>query len=395
MSGVTAASPGSRPPPDLPQYRVARSTRMHLVVLGVSVLVVLGLASVPLWAENSVSRTLITFFVLVALAQMWNLLGGFAGLISVGQQAYMGVGAYGLWLSGDVLGLHPFVSIFVAGLLAAALALPAAPLLFRLRGGYFAIGTWVVAEVMRMIVANIQATGGGSGKTVISAAHLPIATRIQGTYWLGLLVAVGSILLVYFLLRSKVGLALTSIRDNDVAAQSSGVNVFRAKLMVFVLAAFGCGVTGAVVALNLLRIQPAAAFSINWTAYAIFIVVIGGFGTIEGPILGAIIYFSLQQTLSQYGSTYMLLLGVLAVIMATKAPRGLWGFAVKRWNLHLFPVSRRLVMETTGGVPATPAAAEAAPPAEARAVQAGTALTEAARPGAVPAGSESSPPTPA
>ena len=121
---------------------------------------------------------------------------------------------------------------------------------------------------MRLIVANIQATGGGSGKTVLSAARLPIDTRITGTYWLALFVAVGSILLVYFLLRSRSGLALTAIRDNDLAAQSSGVNVFRSKLFVYVIAAFGCGVIGAVVAMNLLRIQPAAAFSINWTAYA-------------------------------------------------------------------------------------------------------------------------------
>ncbi len=328
-----------------PAFRVARSTRMHRYVLIVGVLIVVGLAAVPLWAQVSVTRTLVTFFTLLALAQMWNLLGGYAGLISVGQQAYIGLGAYGLWLIGDVLGLHPFIAVILAGGLAVLVALPVAPLIFRLRGGYFAIGTWVVAEVVRLIVANIQATGGGSGKTVLSAARLPIDTRITGTYLLALLVAVGSILLVYFLLRSRLGLALTAIRDNELAAQSSGVNVFRSKLYVYLISAFGCGVVGAVVAMNLLRIQPNAAFSINWTAYALFIVVIGGFGTIEGPIIGAVIYFALLQSLSQYGTTYMLLLGVIAVIMATKAPKGIWGFVAKRWNLHLFPVRRRLMLE--------------------------------------------------
>ena len=148
---------------------------------------------------------------------------------------------------------------------------------------------------------------------------MPVTTRIPATYWLALVVAVGSVLLVYFLLRSRTGLALTAIRDNELAAQSSGVNVFRSKLYVYLVSAFGCGVVGGVVALNLLWIQPTSAFSINWTAYAIFIVVIGGFATIEGPLLGAVIYFALLQTLSQYGATYMLLLGVIAVIMATKA----------------------------------------------------------------------------
>ena len=241
------------------------------------------------------------------------------------------------------------------------IAIPIAPLLFRLRGGYFAIGTWVFAVVIMIIVSNIQTTGGGSGKTVISAALLPIDERIFGTYWIGLGVAVGSILLAWGLLRSKRGLALTAIRDNTLAAQSSGVNVFTSKLIVYVVAAFGCGAMGAVVALNLLRIQPAASFSINWTAFAIFIVVIGGFGSIEGPILGAVIYFALQQTLSQYGSTYFLLLGVIAVVMATKVPRGLWGIVAARWDLHLFPVRRGLVLDAR---PEVPAATEAPAPTE-------------------------------
>ena len=326
-----------------PAFRVARSTRMHRFVLIVGVVLsspALGSACRCGREVRRQLRTMVTLFTLLALAQMWNLLGGYAGLISVGQQAYIGLGAYGLWLLGDVIGLHPFIAVFLAGLLAVVVALPVAPLIFRLRGGYFAIGTWVVAEVVRLIVSNIQATGGGSGKTVISAARLPIDTRITGTYLLALFVAVGSILLVYFLLRSRLGLALTAIRDNDLAAQSSGVNVFRSKLFVYVIAAFGCGVVGAVVAMNLLRIQPTAAFSVNWTAYMIFIVVIGGFGTIEGPIIGAVIYFALLQSLSQYGTLYMLLLGVVAVIMVTVAPKGIWGYVAKRWNLHLFPVRR-------------------------------------------------------
>jgi len=342
------------PPEAAPAFRIARSTRIHKYVLAVSVLIVFLLAAGPFILQFvngvqpvSTMRNLVTLFTLLALAQMWNLLGGYAGLISVGQQAYIGLGAYGLWLLGDVLHLHPFVAVFLAGLLAVAVALPVAPLIFRLRGGYFAIGTWVIAEVVRLVVSNIQATGGGSGKTVISAARLPIDTRITGTYLLALFVAVGSILLVYFLLRSRLGLALTAIRDNDLAAQSSGVNVFRSKLLVWVIAAYGCGVVGAVVAMNLLRIQPTAAFTVNWTAYMMFIVVIGGFGTIEGPIIGAVIYFALLQSLSQYGTLYMLLLGIVAVIMVTVAPKGIWGYVAKRWNLHLFPVRRRLVFEST------------------------------------------------
>ncbi len=349
----------------VPAFRVARSRAMHRYVLVGFVLIVAALASVPLWAQNSVMRTLVTFFTLLALAQMWNLLGGFAGLISVGQQAYVGIGAYSVWYLSDVLGLHPFLSAILAGFIAVAVALGVAPLIFRLRGGYFAIGTWVVAEVCRIIISNWDAAGSGSGKAILSAARMPVTTRIPATYWLALAVAVGSVLLVYFLLRSRTGLALTAIRDNDLAAQSSGVNVFRSKLYVYLVAAFGGGVVGGVVALNLLWIQPTSAFSINWTAYAIFIVVIGGFATIEGPLLGAVIYFALLQTLSQYGATYMLLLGVIAVIMATKAPRGIWGFIVKRWDLHLFPVRRRLVLDDLPEPERPAAAGSSGPVAEA------------------------------
>jgi branched-chain amino acid transport system permease protein len=354
-----------------PQFRVARSSRWHLIglALGIVILIILALqptqwAVLPLLGLNILPRDLITFLTLLALGQLWNLLGGFAGLISVGQQAYVGVGAYALWLLGDVLHINPFISVVLAGFLAVVIAVPVAPLLFRLRGGYFAIGTWVIAEVMRLVVSNIQSTGGGSGKTVISAAKIITAHGFGGVYWMALGAAVASILVVFFLLRSRLGLALTAIRDNDTAAQSSGVNVFRAKMIVYVIAAFGGGVVGAIVAFQLLRIQPAAAFSvINWTAYPLVIVIIGGFGSIEGPIIGAVIYFAMLQTLSQYGSWYLLALGVLAVVMATKAPRGIWGWVNNFWHVHLFPVRRRLALESSP-VTGTDATAEPKPTTE-------------------------------
>ena len=178
--------------------------------------------------------------------------------------------------------------------------------------------------------------------TITSVTHMKVGDRIHLTYWLALAVAVGSVLLVYFVLRSQLGLGLTAIRDNEVAAESLGVRVFRTKLWVYIIAAFGAGLTGAAIYMNLLRVQPDAAFGISWTAFTIFIVIIGGFGTIEGPILGAAIYFALQETLSQRGSAYLILLGVIAVIVTVWFPSGLWGFAHRKWGLRLFPVQRGL-----------------------------------------------------
>lgn len=321
---------------------VERSTLAGRIGLGVAIAVVGIAASVPLWLSPGTMRSLVTFLTLLALAQMWNLLAGYAGLLSVGQQAFVGIGAYSLWVLADKMGVHPFLAVPLAGVVALVIALPTAGLAFRLRGGYFAIGTWVIAEVYRLVAANTGILGGGSGVTISAASKLDMTVRLHGTYWMALAVAVGSVLLVYLVLRSRLGLALTAIRDNEIGARSLGVRTFRTKLYVYLLAAFGSGVTGAVIYLNLLRIQPDAAFSINWTAFVIFIVVIGGVGTIEGPILGTIIYFALQETLADYGSWYLVLLGVLAVVITLRARMGLWGLVRRFRPIQLFPVQRRL-----------------------------------------------------
>ncbi|HEY7606385.1 MAG TPA: branched-chain amino acid ABC transporter permease [Actinomycetes bacterium] len=300
------------------------------------------LGTAPLWARTSVLRTLIGFFTLLALATMWNLLAGYAGLVSIGQQAYIGVGAYGLYWLSDSVGLDPFAAVPLAALAAAVLSVPVAVLAFRLRGGYFAIGTWVIAETLRLLVANVSQLGGGSGVTVTAVSAYDRQTRVYLTYWLAFAVGTGAVALAYLLLRRRLGLALVANRDSETAARSLGVDVYRVKLVVYVVAAFGCALAGAVIYLNLLRIQPDAAFSVNWSAFMIFIVVIGGVGTIEGPIVGTVLFVLVQETLAQYGAWYLILLGLLAVLVALRARHGLWGLVADRTGISLFPVRRRL-----------------------------------------------------
>ncbi len=311
---------------------------------GIAALAVL--AAVPFWASAGSVHTLIEALTLLALAQMWNLLAGYAGLVSIGQQAYVGLGAYGLYVFGDKAGLHPFLSVLLAGLAAAVIAIPTAALAFRLRGGYFAIGTWVIAEVYVLVLKNISEVGSGNGVTVSSAAQLGRETRDRGAYWLALGVGVGAILVVYLILRSRLGLALTAIRDSEPAAQSLGIDVLRAKVIVYIVAALGCGLAGAVIYLNLLRVQPESVFSINWTVYMIFIVVIGGIGTIEGPILGTAVFMILRELLAGYGVWYLITLGGVAVIIMLWAPGGLWSLVLRRFDLRFFPVQRRLRVPT-------------------------------------------------
>jgi len=325
-----------------PAYRLERSTAASRIGGILAALLVLILAALPFFGSSATMRTIVEFISLLTLAQMWNLLAGYAGLVSIGQQAYIGLGGYALFVFGNDLGINPFLAVPLAGLAAAALALPTAAIVFRLHGAYFAVGTWVVAEVYRLIIANMAWQGGGSGKTLTAIRGFSRWNRESITYWIALAIAAGTVALVYLLLRSRHGLALTAIRDSEAASASLGVNVFRAKLMVYVLAAFGAGLIGALVYLNLLRISPDAAFGVNWTAFMIFIVVIGGIGTIEGPIVGTVIFFALRETLSDFGTWYLILLGAVAVLTMLRAPAGIWGFVARRYDLRFFPVQRRV-----------------------------------------------------
>jgi branched-chain amino acid transport system permease protein len=144
-------------------------------------------------------------------------------------------------------------------------------------------------------------------------------------------------------LRSRRGLALAAIRDSELAAESVGVDGFRAKLWVYAVVAGATGMIGALIYLQTARISPDAAFSVlDWTAYVIFIVVIGGIGTIEGPIIGVIVFYLLQTYLADFGSWYLILLGALAIVIMLFAPKGIWGYIAARYNLVLFPLQRRL-----------------------------------------------------
>ena len=291
--------------------RVQRATLPSRIGLAVGLAAVVVLALGPLWALDSVLRD----DQLPHPARPGPDVEPAGRLRRPGLHRPAGLrralGAYGLLFFADTLGLPLLVSVLVAGVVGTLVAVPTALLAFRLRGGYFAIGTWVIAEVYRLVITNVSQLGGGSGLTLRAASAFDRTTRLYLTYELALAVGVGAVALTYLLLRRRLGLALTAIRDSEPAAQSLGVPVFRTKFAVYLVAAFGCSLAGAVIYLNLLRVQPEAAFSVNWTAFMIFIVVIGGVGTIEGPIIGTIVFFVLQETLSGYGAWYLVLLGAV------------------------------------------------------------------------------------
>ncbi len=329
--------------------RVDRRTRGGLIAALGAGAVVAVLASLPFWAGSDAMRLVVEFACLLAMAQMWNLLAGYGGLVSIGQQAFIGIGAYALFVLANDLGVNPFACVLLGGLVAAALAVPTSRLLFRLGGGYFAVASWVVAEVYRLLVANATALGGGSGESLTALIGIPKETREAVTLWIAVALLVATTGGVYWLLRTRLGLALTAIRDNEVAAESQGVDVARTKLIVYVLAAFGTGCAGALYFLSALRVSPDAAFGMSWIPLLFFTVIIGGIGTLEGPIVGTLLYFTLRQTLSDYGAWYLIGLGLLAIVVMIRFPRGLWGELAARLGRQLFPVRR--VLHEPGGAP--------------------------------------------
>jgi branched-chain amino acid transport system permease protein len=329
-------------------FRVQHSNWSSRIGTTIVIMAFVALAAAPWWAERANLRLLAEIYAYVALASLWNLLAGYAGLVSVGQQAYVGLGAYILFALAMLADVHPLVAIPLAGVAAAIIAVPVAALIFRLRGHYFAIGTWVVAEVFRLLAAQTTALDGGSGTSLPAAIVISIAssrtTREFVIYWIALAQVAVILFAIVWLLRSRYGLALTAIRDNELGARSNGVDVARIKYAVYVAVAFGTAMVGALIFLQKIRISPDTAFSVNdWTAFVIFITVIGGIGRIEGPIIGTVIFFLLRQTLADLGAIYLLILGVVAIGVMLWAPKGLWGLIADRFGWQVFPLQRRLV----------------------------------------------------
>ena len=337
-----------------PPFRVERSTKASRIGAAFLALAVAVLLTLPSWGTSAQMRLVIEVSYYLALAQAWNLLAGYAGLVSVGQQAYVGLGGYAFFALTVLLQLPPLLALLLAGVAAAAIALPTAFIVFRLRGAYFAICTWVVAEVFRLLLAQVTPLGGGTGMSlpvsIVRAFGDSKVARDLVLYYLCLTIGIGAVLLVFFWLRSRQGLALTAIRDSEAAAASVGVDNRRTKLAVYLIAALIAGLVGAVVFVQKLRISPNAAFSVgDWTVYVIFITVIGGIGSIEGPIIGTVVFFTLRALLADYGAWYLILLGATAVIVMLLAPGGAWGLVQRHLDLQVFPVQRRIQLRTAAG----------------------------------------------
>ncbi|OGP55332.1 MAG: hypothetical protein A2162_06040 [Deltaproteobacteria bacterium RBG_13_52_11b] len=314
------------------RMRLFLSKRLYGIAI-----VVLAMVCLPYWASRYWVLVALLFCLNLAMAQMWNLLAGYSGLISLGQQAFVGLGGYSLAVFSMYYGLPIWLSILIGGIISVLFALLISAPIFRMRGVYFAIGTWTVAETLRILFSNWKYVGYGMGLFVKSAYTLTFTT----IYYAGLFVGVASVALVYFLLRSKLGLGLMAMRDDETASETLGVDIFRTKLTCFLLAAGVTGVVSGVLYLHNIFIQPFSAFGIDWTVRLVFITIIGGIGTIEGPIIGAFLYVFLQQWLSEYPSVSLLILGVIAIGVILVAPKGIMGTVQERLGFEILSPRRK------------------------------------------------------
>ena len=301
----------------------------------IAVLVVLALfpvIGIPLnWLNY-----LFTFFIYLALANMWNMLAGYTGLICLCPHAFVGLAGYTLAI-GTWVGVPFQVGLIAGAAVAALFALIISYPVFRMKGIYFAIGTLILPEVLKAWFSFWRPVGNeyqgmGAGYSVRGVGGVTLGD----TYWLALAIAAVSIFLVYIILRSKLGLGLKSIRDNENTAASSGVNIFRLKLSSFIIAASVMGLAGAAYFIFSPRIQPSGGFSISWLLLPLMATVIGGEGSEEGPIIGAAVVTFLRFLLADYGAWSLFIQGIILVVVVVALPQGIAGL-LRHVGVYRFP----------------------------------------------------------
>jgi branched-chain amino acid transport system permease protein len=316
--------------------RTILNNRSFLVIA----VLALALILVPVLGSRQSVNLMAEIAAVLTIALMWNLLAGFGGIIFMGFQVFVGIGGYALFMAANAFGVMPFPFILLSAAFCALTALAITPILFRLQGAQFAIASWVISEVVRLVVFHTPALGGGGGISLIAMRNVPRALRMYGTYGAAALVLIVALLACVILMRSRLGLALRAIRDNPGAAEAMGIDLRRAQRLVLMISAAIAGAAGGVFYMIALQIGPGTAFSMNWMAITLFVVILGGIGTLEGPIVGVAVYFLLRETLSDLGSVYFIILGLMAIAVTLLFPKGAWGGLRRFLGKDLLPIRR-------------------------------------------------------
>jgi branched-chain amino acid transport system permease protein len=299
--------------------------------IGIALLIALLLVFVPLVSDSEKSYVVFFLFLTfchIVLAQGWNLVAGYTGQISLGNHAFFALGAYTtamIWRS-DLFGKTNYyfdpITMILSGLVPVVFALAIGiPLLGKLRGDYFALGTLGFGEILKVaFVKGGQFTGGPIGIVLPSALY----TTMKPHYWTALFLALFATAVVYFVSKSRIGLALIAVREDETAASSSGIHVLKYKVLVFAISAFLVGTCGSVYAYYLFQVSPEGFLILRWTLYPILMCVIGGNGTVIGPVAGSLMMTAVFSAASIYfPSIHPIFSGVIIIVVMLFMPNGI------------------------------------------------------------------------
>jgi branched-chain amino acid transport system permease protein len=305
-------------------------------VQAIGVAVVLVLAVVPFVTNSSDAGLIHTGLIFVMLGVSWNLLAGYAGQISLGHAAFFGMGAFvAAWLTTPTAAELPasiqlpvVVAILVGAVASALIALVIGPIIFRLSGHYFAIGTLALAAVIELVMADQRdLTGGESGYYVRADIGLgEVVSHDQTMFLLTLLATIVTVVVTYYIVRQPAGLGMKAVHDDSEAASSLGVNPLKYKMYAFVVSSFFAGLAGALFAHYELFIAPSSTIGVGWTIDSLVVVILGGMGTFAGPILGAGLFLLLDNGLRMVvGGFSSGVEGILIILFIIFLPKGLFG----------------------------------------------------------------------
>ncbi len=301
------------------------------------------LLAIPLLTTNQFLLHLgITVLMWTVLGVAWNLLGGYAGQVSFGHATFFGVGAYTMMILFLKLGLAPWYGMILGGMLAALVSLPIGYICFRLRGPYFSLATLAVAEIVRLVALNWEAlTNGPVGLLITTLPRVGLGSRVLNWeskapfFYLVAILAIGAMLATRWLSRSRLGAYLLAIREDEDTAESIGIDTVMAKVTVLALSAFLAGVAGGFYGLYFRYVDPDAVFPIALSVEMVFIAVVGGLATVEGPVIGAIFLVTIGELFRErFLVGHLIFYGLFMMLTIRYLPEGIWGGVRRAFSSH-------------------------------------------------------------
>lgn len=315
---------------------IRNNSSKNRLLIAVVIVAVLYLVPLTPFAGTNALRVGLLIALYCALGQMWNLMAGYTGMVSLGQQMFIGIAGYNVAVFATTFGLPFWAGMFCGAGISVILAFALSFLLFRMKGMYFAIATWITSEALKILFTSWEFVNMGGGMTI----KLRPYPDMQEIYYIALTLAVGAFIVVFLVLNSRIGLGLKAMRDDDDAASSLGVDISNVKRICFMISSFVTALAGAMLYVYQGSIFPGPGFGISWTVAIVFIVIIGGIGTIAGPVVGAVIYVFLSEFLSRYQGYSMIILGVIAIVVILCLPYGIVGTLERRFGFEVLS-SRR------------------------------------------------------